>query len=184
MTKVLSRWIDYLVARPLRRWAQNPRRVVGKYVRAGMTVLDVGCGQGYFSLGMAKMVGPDGRVVCVDVRGDAIQSLKARAHKIRLSERVDARICGHQTLEINDQAGQIDFALAFYVVHHAQDAAQLMAQVHSALKAGGTFLIVEPRHHASVDECERTKLRAQQAGFRFVDNPKLIRDWAATFVKV
>jgi 2-polyprenyl-3-methyl-5-hydroxy-6-metoxy-1,4-benzoquinol methylase len=184
MTKVLSRWIDYIVSTPLRRFLQNPRRVVGGYVKSGMTVLDVGCGKGYFCLGMAKMVGPNGRVFCVDVREDAIQSLKTRADNIKLSKRIDARMCSQDNLGINDLIGQVDFALAFYVVHHAQNASQFMAQLNTALKAGGKFLIVEPRHHASVRECEATEARAREAGFTFVDNPKLAWDWAAMFVKI
>ena len=58
-----------------------------------------------------------------------------------------------------------------------------MAQVHGALKPGGMLLIVEPRHHASVDECETTEVKAQQCGFSLVDRPKLVRDWAALFVR-
>ena len=180
----LCRWVDYIVAKPLRRFSQNPKRIVGKYIKPGMTVLDVGCGRGFFSFGMAKMVGSNGRVVCVDVAVEVIELLEARAVKAGLSERIIARVCSNRSLEIDDLTGQVDFALAFYVVHHAEDVPGLMAQVRGALKPGGMFLIVEPRHHASVDECEDTKVRAQQAGFRFVDNPRLIRDWAAMFVKI
>ena len=77
--KVLSRWIDYIVEKTLRRLWQQPRRILRDYVKAGMTVLDVGCGTGFFSLAMAKMVGPDGRVVCVDLKIDAVKSLEGRA---------------------------------------------------------------------------------------------------------
>jgi 2-polyprenyl-3-methyl-5-hydroxy-6-metoxy-1,4-benzoquinol methylase len=183
MTTVLSRWADYIVAKPLRRILQNPARVVGAYVRPGMTVLDVGCGRGFFSLGMARMVGLKGRVVCVDPRVEAIKSLEARAAKAGLSERIHARVCSERRLEIDDLTGEADFALAFYVVHHAADVPGLMVQVHEALKPGGMFLIVEPRHHASVGECEAIKDRAQESGFRFGGNPRLVRDWAALFVK-
>ena len=119
--KTCSRWIDYIVAIPLRRLCQNPKRILGNYVRPGMTVLDVGCGKGYFSFGLAQMVGSNGRVVCVDLQAEVIESLKARATRTGLSERIDTRICNNHCLEIYDLTGQVDFALAFYVMHHAAD---------------------------------------------------------------
>lgn len=185
VAKIFSRWIDHFVgAGPLRPLFQNPRRILHDYVEPGMTVLDIGCGTGFFSLEMARMVGSNGWVICVDLQAEMIKSLEKRAAKAGLLKRIDTRVCSDQNLEIDNLTNQVDFALAFYVVHHARDASGLISQVHGALKPGGIFLIVEPRHHASVKECEATGTKTQQAGFSFVKNPKLIRDWAAMFVKI
>lgn len=181
--KIFSMWIDYIFYKLLRRFHQNPRRILGNYVKPGMTVLDVGCGAGFFSLGMAKMVGPDGKVVSVDLQAEMIESLRQQAAAAGLSERIDARICSDRSLEIDDFTGQIDFALAFYVVHHAADVPELMTEVHRVLKPRGRLLVVEPRHHASADECQVTEAAAQQAGLTIAGHPKLIRDWAVMFVK-
>jgi 2-polyprenyl-3-methyl-5-hydroxy-6-metoxy-1,4-benzoquinol methylase len=128
-----------------------------------MTVLDIGCGSGFFSLGMARMAGSNGKVVSVDLRSERIRDLEMHASKAGLSGRIDARVCSDHNLGIGDFARQVDFALAFYVVHHAADAAGLMAGVHSALKQGGKFMIVEPGHHASAAECESVEAIARQA---------------------
>jgi SAM-dependent methyltransferase len=148
-----------------------------------MTVLDIGCGQGFFSFGMAEMVGPDGKAVCVDLKTDAIENLKARATKAGLSGRIDARVCKDYSLEIDEMTGQIDFSLAFYVLHHAADIQGLIAQVHGALKPGGRFLVVEPGHHASSEYCRSVESKAQQAGFSIAGHPKLIRNWAILLIK-
>lgn len=180
---VPSWWIDSILAKPLRRLVETPKRMLKGWVRPGMTVLDVGCGAGDHSLAMAKLVGPNGRVVSVDTQDEKIAALKQRAAQAGLSERIQARVCGEQDLEVGDLTGQVDFALAVYVVHHAADAVGLMRDVHRALKTGGTLLVVEPRHHASSAECEATESAAQEAGFVIVDHPKLWRDWAVSFVK-
>ena len=180
---VASWWIDCILAKPLRRLVETPKRILKGWVRPGMTVLDVGCGAGDHSLAMAKLVGPNGQVVSVDLKADSIATLKERAVRAGLSGRIQARVCGEQDLEVGELTGQVDFALAVYVVHHAADAAGLMKDVHGALKPGGTLLVVEPRHHASSAECEATESAAREAGFTIVDHPKLWRDWAVSFVK-
>jgi 2-polyprenyl-3-methyl-5-hydroxy-6-metoxy-1,4-benzoquinol methylase len=53
---------------PIRRLIHNPQKILGRYIKAGQTVLDVGCGPGTFSLAMAKMVGELGKVIAVDVQ--------------------------------------------------------------------------------------------------------------------
>lgn len=183
-TDIFSRWIDHILgAGPLRPLFQNPKRILRNYVEPGMTVLDIGCGTGFFSLEMARMVGQNGKIICVDLKADVLKDLEAQAAKSKLTSRITTRVCSDRSLEIDDLAGQIDFALAFYVVHHAADVVRLIKELHAALKPGGRFLIVEPKHHASDDECEVYKAIALRAGFNFIGNPKLIRNWAAMFLK-
>ena len=48
-----------------RRWLQNPKKILGKYIEESMTVLDFGCGPGFFSIELAKMVGSSGRIIFI-----------------------------------------------------------------------------------------------------------------------
>ena len=52
----------------IRRWVQNPQKILEPYVEEGMVVLDIGCGPGFFSIDMAKMVGRSGRVIAADLQ--------------------------------------------------------------------------------------------------------------------
>ena len=182
--RTLSRWIDHVVdTGPLRSIFQNPRKTLHGYIEPGMKVLDIGCGTGFFSLEMAKLVRPNGKAICVDVQSGAIKNLKLRAFKAGLSGLIDARICDENNLEIDDLSGRIDFALAFYIVHHCADIAGLFYQVFRSLKSGGMFLIVEPGHHATGDYCTDIESKARQAGFSPVDYPKITRTWAICMKK-
>jgi ubiquinone/menaquinone biosynthesis C-methylase UbiE len=183
MSRVFSGWIDRILAKPIRYLFETPGRLLKGYVKQGMTVLDVGCGRGYYSLGMARSVGPKGRVIAVDTETEAIATLRRKAEEAGLSERIETRLCSTQNLGIPDLSGQVDFALAVYVIHHAKDASSLISDVHRALKQGGKFLVVEPRHHASAAACESTEAAARSAGFALADYPRMKRDWAVTFVK-
>ncbi|MDP2215825.1 MAG: class I SAM-dependent methyltransferase [Methanolobus sp.] len=43
----------------IRRWLQNPQKILRPYVKEGMVVLEVGCGPGFFTLDIARMVAVD-----------------------------------------------------------------------------------------------------------------------------
>jgi ubiquinone/menaquinone biosynthesis C-methylase UbiE len=183
MNRTLTGYIDRVLAKPVRYLFQTPAKLLKARVDRGMTVLDVGCGEGYYSLGMAKLVGPAGRVIAVDTEPGVVAFLKTRAEEAGLSGRIDARVCSAEDLGISDLENRVDFALGVYVVHHAEDAGRLMTGVYCALKRGGRFLIVEPRHHASKAERESVESAGRSAGFEVAEHPRLIRDWAVMFVK-
>ena len=178
-----THWLDHIFCCTLRSYFHNPKRILANFIKPGMTVLDIGFGDGYFSLGMARMVGPDGLVVCVETEYDKVESLKLQAVDSGLAERIDSRICSDSNLEIDDLTTQIDFSLAFFVVHHAVDIPALMDGTQKALKLGGKFLIVEPSHHASASYCEAVESAAKQAGLSVIGHPKFIRTWAVLLIK-
>ncbi len=176
-------WLGYILASPLRRIFQPQEKILGDYVKAGMTVLDVGCAMGYFSLWMARAVTESGRVVCVDLQERMIRSLKRRAVKAGLDTRIEARICGKESLGIDDLAGQIDFALLFAVVHEATAVPGFLKQVHSALTPKGMCLLAEPRGHVNEAEFEDTLRLTGEAGFHIIDRPSVPRSRAALLGK-
>jgi ubiquinone/menaquinone biosynthesis C-methylase UbiE len=183
MSGLLTGWIDRILAKPIRYLFETPARLMKGYVNQGMTVLDVGCGEGYYSLGMAQSVGPNGRVIAVDTQTEVLAALRRKAREAGLFERIETRLCSGQDLGIRDLSGEIDFALAVYVVHHATDVDSLMSDVERALRPGGKLLVVEPRHHASAAERESTETAAQIAGLVPVAYPRLKRDWAVILRK-
>ena len=57
----------------IRRWLQNPQKILRPYLKEGMTVLDIGCGPGFISIDMAQMVGESGQVISVDLQEGMLQ---------------------------------------------------------------------------------------------------------------
>ncbi len=163
--RVCPWWLGYLLASPLRRLLQDPEEIVRPYVKEGMSVLDIGCGMGFFSLPLAKLVGETGKVVCVDLQEKMIKGLIRRALKAGLSDRIDARICRKDSLGVSDIAGKIDFALAFALVHEVTDKERLFAEIYSTMKQTGELLVAEPQGHVSKPDFEKTVSIAQSAGF-------------------
>lgn len=166
--RVCPWWLGYLLASPLRRLLQDPATILRPHVRQGMSVMDVGCGMGFFSLPMAELVGGSGRVVSVDLQEKMIRGLLKRAEKAGLKGRIEARVCTSASLGVSELSGTMDFALLFALAHEVTDRKRLFDEVHFAMKSGGEILLAEPTGHVSEAEFTKTLAAAQEAGFRYL----------------
>ena len=154
----------------IRRWFQNPQRILEPYIKEGMTVLDIGCGPGFFTLDMAQMVGESGKVFAVDLQQGMLQKLE---NKIRNTE-LEERITLHQSTE--DKIGieeEVDFILAFYMVHEAPHQNKFFNDIKSILKTSGQMLIVEPPLHVSWAAFDQSIQNAKNAGLLTSAGPKI-----------
>ena len=168
-------WIGYLLISPLRRWMQNSAAITSPYVREGMTVLEPGPGMGFFTLDLARQVGSKGRVVAVDVQSRMIATLRRRAARAGLLERIETRVAPKDSLGLADLRGQVDFTLAFGLVHEMPSAARFFAEAAEAMKSGATLLFSEPVGHVKEDRFEDEVRAATEAGFKVLDRPAIRR---------
>jgi ubiquinone/menaquinone biosynthesis C-methylase UbiE len=163
--RVCPWWLGYFLATPLRRLYQDPHAILAPWVSEGMTVLEPGPGMGFFTLDLARMVGPSGRVIAVDVQLKMLEALIRRARRAGLKERIEVRESKGETLGVDDLGGKVDFVLAFAVVHELPSTPAFFAEAHRALKVGGRMLVAEPKHHVSEVAMAETVGLAEKAGF-------------------
>jgi ubiquinone/menaquinone biosynthesis C-methylase UbiE len=182
--RVCPHWVGYLLANPLRRFVHNPDRILAPFVTGGMTVLDVGPGMGFFTLPLAKRVGPAGKVICVDVQESMLRSLQKRAATSQLADRILLRVGKSTSLCLSDFDGRIDFALAFAVVHEIPDISNFFAELSKALKPGALCLIAEPKWHVSGKDFEATLIAAMQKSLIVAGKPEIARCHTALLKKV
>ena len=176
-------WVGYILASPLRRLLQNPDTILSPYVHTGMTVMDVGSAMGFFSIPMARMVGPSGSVICVDMQERMFRVLNKRARKAGVNDRITTRACTQDSLGLSGLEGTIDFALASAVVHEVPDPASFFAAIHAALKPGAKCLVAEPAGHVSLADLDKNLALAETAGFSVTDRPRVPRSRAALLEK-
>jgi len=176
-------WIGYFLASPVRRLFQKPGRILEGLVQPGMQVLDLSPGMGFFTLPLARLVGPDGRVVAVDVQAGMLEGLQRRARKAGLGERITTRVCSATSLELGDLAGAFDFALAFAMIHELPDIPHFFEEVVQTLKPGASLLIAEPKGHVTRDGFGVTLQAAKAAGFEVVGRPRIAYCHAAMLQK-
>ena len=176
--RVCPVWVGYLLASPIRALLHNPQKILGPHVRSGMHVMDIGPAMGFFSLPLARLIGPSGRVICVDVQEKMLQALMRRARRAQLADRIETRACNADGLRVDDLAGKMDFVLAFAVVHEVDSAARFFAEVQRVLKPGGRVLFGEPKGHVSEHAFQESLSIAVQSGLTKVDTLKVARTHA------
>jgi SAM-dependent methyltransferase len=181
--RVCPWWLGYLLASPIRRWFDDPAKLLAPYVREGMTVLEPGPGMGFFTLDLARLVGPSGRVVAVELQPRMIASLKRRAARAGLAGRIDVRQASPVSLGVADLAGVVDFSLVFAVVHELPAVETFFAELGQASKPGATVLLAEPTGHVNAVQFEAELQAAAKAGLVAVDRPRVRRSLAALLKK-
>ena len=176
-------WIGYFLASPLRRISVDPGKLLAPFVSEGMTVLEPGPGMGFFTLELARAVGPKGRVVAVDVQAKMLSSLRQRAAKAGLSERIECRLVTGDSLGVGDLAGKVDLVLAFAMVHEVPDAARFFRETAAAMKRGGRLLFAEPSGHVTRESFEASLGSAAAAGLHLESMPAVRKSHAALLRK-
>jgi 2-polyprenyl-3-methyl-5-hydroxy-6-metoxy-1,4-benzoquinol methylase len=161
-------WGGYFIDNSLRRLLHNPEKLLGPHVEPGMTVMDVGCGMGFFSIAMARMVGENGTVIAVDFQQQMLDVLRRRAAKAGVVDRIRFHKCEQDSLGIDVQA---DFALAFMMVHEVPDPRRLLAEIYGCLNPGGKLLVAEPKIHVRGPAFRQTMAAAEDVGFRVAQEP-------------
>ncbi|MFH1130531.1 MAG: class I SAM-dependent methyltransferase [Pseudomonadota bacterium] len=154
----------------LRPLFHNPQKLFGRYVMPGMTVLDVGCGRGFASLGLAHLVGENGKVIAADLQPEMLEMVLARAKKARLSKQISTHRCDSDRIGAK---GEFDFILAFWMIHEVPDTDEFLKEVFGLLKSGGVFFAVEPKGHVSNADFEQMIKRSQEIGFSIQAKPSI-----------
>lgn len=136
-----------------------------------MIVLDMGCGPGFFSIDMAKMVGKNGRVIATDLQNEMLQKLRKKIQGTDLEERVILHTCQEDKIGVSEH---VDFALLFYMVHEVSNKEEFFEEIGTILKPNGQILMVEPLFHVSKSAFLKTIRTARNAGLKPEAGPKVM----------
>lgn len=155
----------------LRRLFQNPEKILSPYITKGMTVLEIGCGPGFFTLEMAKMVGESGKIIAADLQEGMLEIVQSKIEGTRVEPRIKLHKCNEDSIGVSES---VDFILLFYVVHEIPDTPGLFKELSSILKPKGKILIVEPPFHVSASRFKLMLEQARDHGLVNTPGPKML----------
>ncbi len=125
---------------PKRDAYQKPHEVMEALaVKAGETVADIGAGSGYFTMRLAKHVGPSGRVYAVDVSPEMIRHLHARVRDAKLLN-VSPILAPPDDPLLPEK---VDRVLIVDVWHHIENQAGYLDRLKQLLKPGGQIVMID-----------------------------------------
>jgi tRNA A58 N-methylase Trm61 len=175
---VCPAWLAGFLDLRLRARLHDPDAILGPFIRPGQTVMDLGCGPGFFSLALARLVGSAGSVIAVDLQRRMLERTRRNAMAAGVAERVILRRCETCDIGVNER---VDFVLAFWMLHEVPDPVRLLRQVRAVLNPTGRFLLVEPKVHVRAAQFRTVLAAAEEAGFVWCDEPPVALSRAALF---
>jgi ubiquinone/menaquinone biosynthesis C-methylase UbiE len=155
---------------PLRVFFHNPRKILGPYIKNGITVLDLGCGPGYFTGEIAKLAGDEGRVIAADLQDKMLEKMARKIQGMGLEKRVEMHKC------LEDKIGivkKVHFVLAFWMVHEVPDQLRMFEELRNILNTGGRIFVIEPKFHVSKRSFNNMISITETAGFEIIERPKV-----------
>ncbi|MEO6419572.1 MAG: methyltransferase domain-containing protein [Polyangiaceae bacterium] len=178
MSYLGSEWLD----RPDRADTEQPDKVIDAlHLVPGNVVADVGAGTGYFSLRIARKVGPGGKVIATDIQPQMLKMLEANAKTAHV-DNVTTVLCTETDAKL--PVASVDLALMVDVYHELSRPAETLAQVRVALKPGGRLALVEyrgedpsvpikPEHKTTLPQL---RLELDRAGFALSEDLEFLKN--------
>jgi len=150
---------------PLRMKYRDPGETLGLFGFApGMTVLDLGCGTGTFTVEMARMVGENGVIHAVDLQPPLIEQTRQRVTAAGFTERVRLHCAGAYQLPLADDS--IDLAIVIATLPQIPNKLLALAELRRVLKPGARLAVSEELPDPAYVPPGLTRQWLTEAGFR------------------
>ena len=153
-----------------RRFFQNPVKILSPYIEKGMTVVDLGCGPGFFSVEISKLVTSSGKVIAVDLQEKMLEKVRRKIEGTDSERIIELHKCEADKVGVTEK---VDFVLAFWMIHEVPDKQKLFIELKSILKPTGKIFIIEPKFHVSKSEFEDMIYILKNTGFEITGRPKI-----------
>jgi ubiquinone/menaquinone biosynthesis C-methylase UbiE len=139
MGHAAATWLE----RPEREEEENPRKLLELLkLKDGEVVADIGAGSGYYTFRMARLVGPKGKVLAVDIQKEMLDIIRDRMKKEDLTN-VEPVLGEEADPKLKD--GSVDTILLVDVYHEFAFPYEMTEKMVRALKPGGRLVFVEFR---------------------------------------
>jgi ubiquinone/menaquinone biosynthesis C-methylase UbiE len=117
--------------------------LMGAQLKPGDRFVDFGCGNGFYAVPAAKLVGSEGTVIAVDILDDALEATASAAQFHNLRNIKLLRCDLESPLACKIPPGSCDMALAANIMHQAKAKEEIVAAAYRCLKTGGRFIVVD-----------------------------------------
>lgn len=137
----MPEWMANLIDNPLRRKIQPPGKTAIRHgIEPGMRVLEIGPGNGTYTLGVALQIGPEGELVTIDIEPKMIKRVNQRIEAGGITN-IETRVANVYDLPFDDQSFDLIYMIA--VINEIPDIPRALAEFHRVVKPAGTLVFSE-----------------------------------------
>jgi ubiquinone/menaquinone biosynthesis C-methylase UbiE len=134
-------------------------------ITSGLTVLDLGCGTGVFTIPAARMVGENGKVIAVDIQMPLLEEVRRRTIEAGVAERCAFHHAGAYRLPLENQS--VDVALCIATLGEVPDRLHALLELYRVIKPGGRLAISEELPDPAYLPAGAVRQYGEEAGFSF-----------------
>jgi ubiquinone/menaquinone biosynthesis C-methylase UbiE len=163
-----------------RKLVHHPQKILQPYIKSGMTVLDAGCGPGFFSIEIAKMLNSSGKVIAADIQEKMLDKIRKKITGTVLEPLVELHQSDFESIGVVEK---VDFVLAFWMVHEVRNQEKFLEELASILKPNGLIFIAEPKIHVSKKKFNKMIDTIKEIGLTIVESPKVFFSRTIVFSK-
>jgi ubiquinone/menaquinone biosynthesis C-methylase UbiE len=146
-------------------WQRPDDVIAALALSSGSRVADVGAGDGFFTGRLARAVGPEGRVLAVDVQPKMIELLKLLVEKEQLAN-VD--VIRGESADPRLPAASLDAVLIVNAYHEMTEHGAILEHIRKALRPSGRLVIVEPITDRLRHESRGAQVKAHELAPEYV----------------
>jgi len=135
-----------------------------------MTVLDLGCGTGYFTLEIARLLNDNGKVIAVDVQKGMLDILQQKLENRELKKLIEIHDGQENRIDLSEK---VDFILAFYSFHEMRYLDNIILDLTKIVKPETKILISEQKLHVSKNRFNEIIAKIENNGFEVCERPMI-----------
>jgi len=134
----------------------------------GLVVADIGCGEGYFTLSLLDLVGPEGKVIATDIREDMLLALEDKV-PAEMQDRIELVLSDGTSLGFDQE---VDLVLVIQVLGEVEQQVDFMQSIKQVMHGDSRLVLIDTRYVTDRDSgftrplnLTRLKERLKQLGF-------------------
>ena len=162
----MPQWMANVIDNPFRRKIQPPDETAIRHgIQPGMQVLEVGPGNGTYTLGAARLIGSDGQLVTIDIEPKMIERVEQRIATEGVTN-IDARVADVYDLPFNSESFDLVYMIA--VINEIPNIPKALSEFHRVLKTAGRLVFSELFMDPDYPLASTLIQKAETAGFSLV----------------
>jgi ubiquinone/menaquinone biosynthesis C-methylase UbiE len=146
---------------------QPPEQIISRSgIRKGMTVLEVGCGSGAYTLDVAIAVGEDGEVHAIDMQKDMLNQLRKKLEKAENKNIGNIQITEVNARDLPYGKDSFDLVYMITVLQEIPKRQRALEEIYRVLKPGGIIAVSEFLTDPDYPLRSTTKKQLESVGFK------------------